>query len=161
MKNIFFQFPEGTPKVALTVSDKSVEELKEIGVIPKSSKTVIKPFNKNPKAKELGMSIHVDKLKFNNNFTDVEFDLELLALWFLDFYREIRVNVFKVLDMYQSRALAEGRQDLLEVINSDKQALRDLTTALDLQSCTTPEQIANKVPFELAIDYDEKYKDLF
>ena len=107
------------------------------------------------------MSIHIDKLKFNNNFTDVEFDLELLALWFLDFYREIRVNVFKILDMYQSRALAEGRQDLLEVINSDKQALRDLTTTLDLQSCTTPEQIANKVPFELAIDYDEKYKDLF
>ena len=161
MKNIFFQFPEGTPKVALIVSDKSLKELKEMGVIPKSSKTVIKPFNKSPKAKELGMSSHVDKLKFNNNFTDVEFDLELLALWFLNFYRAIRANAFKVLDMYQSRALAEGRQDLLEDINSDKQALRDLTTTLDLQSCTTPEQLANKVPFELAIDYDEKYKDLF
>lgn len=161
MNNIFFQFPENTNRVALTVSDLSVQELKDKGVIPQSSKAVVVPAKENPSARELGMTIHVDKLRFNASFTAVDFDLELLAVWFLDQFRQIRDQAFKILDTYELRAVIEKREDILDSIQADKQALRDIPESIDYASCTTPEQVANKIPFALAVDYDTKYKDLF
>jgi len=65
------------------------------------------------------------------------------------------------LDNYEVRAMVSKRDDILALIEKDKELLRNLTDDLNLSDCKTPKEIANKVPFALAVDYDTKYKDMF
>lgn len=159
MNNYFFENPVGTNRVSLVVSDRSIEDLKEAEIIPKESKVIVKPYNSNPKADEFAFSSHVDKLRIDGD--NLVFDLEVLSIWFLDEYRKIREQAFKLLDNYEVRAMVSKRDDILVLIEKDKELLRNLTDDLNLSDCKTPKEIANKVPFALAVDYDTKYKDMF
>lgn len=163
MNIIFYTYPEGTNKVAFTLSDKSVDYLREIDVIPPTSFTLIKPYDPNAKAEEKAKLSHVDKLRWNYDKTDVEFDLELLAMDFLRFYREIRENIFKTLDQYQTRALIRNKTDLINMIEEDKKSLREFTEHLNsnYKTARCAMDLVNAIPYPLTVDYDEKYKEIF
>ena len=163
MNIVYFNTPVGTNKVAFTITDKTVDVLKAEGVIPNGSRTLVKPHNENMKAEESAKHIHIDKCVFDNqdNPTDIVFDLDLLKAYFLNLYKQIRANAFKVLDGYQTRALASNNSALVAEIEADKQALRDMPQSLDYSNAHTGLDVAKTYPQSLLVDYAEKYKSKF
>jgi hypothetical protein len=163
MNIVYFNTPVGTKKVAFTITDKSVHDLKAEGVIPNGSQTLVKPYNENMKAEESAKHIHIDKVVFDNqdNPTDIVFDLDLLKIYFLNLYRQVRSNAFKVLDGYQTRALVSNNSALVAEIEADKQALRDVPQSLDYSNAHTGLDVARTYPAALLVDYEEKYKSRF
>ena len=139
MNIVYFNTPVGTTKVAFTITDKSVHELKAEGVIPNGSQTLVKPYNENMKAEESAKHTHIDKVVFDNqdNPTDIVFDLDLLKSYFLNLYKQVRANAFKILDGYQTRALVANNSALVAEIEADKQALRDMPNNLDYSNAHT------------------------
>lgn len=163
MNIVYFNTPVGTTKVAFTITDKPVSELKAEGVIPHGSQTLVKPHNENMKAEESAKHIHIDKCVFDNqdNPTDIVFDLDLLKTYFLNLYKQVRANAFKILDGYQTRALVANKLELVEEIEADKQALRDMPQSLDYSNAHTGLDVAKTYPAALLVDYEEKYKSKF
>lgn len=163
MNIVYFNTPVGTTKVAFTITDKSVHELKAEGVIPNGSQTLVKPYNENMKAEESAKHTHIDKVVFDNqdNPTDIVFDLDLLKSYFLNLYKQVRSNAFKILDGYQTRALVANNSALVAEIEADKQALRDMPNSLDYSNAHTGLDVAKTYPAALLVDYEEKYKSKF
>lgn len=163
MNIVYFNTPVGTTKVAFTITDKPVSELKAEGVIPNGSQTLVKPYNENMKAEESAKHTHIDKVVFDNqdNPTDIVFDLDLLKTYFLNLYKQVRANAFNVLDGYQTRALATNNTELVAEIEADKQALRDMPQSLDYSNAHTGLDVAKTYPAALLVDYEEKYKSKF
>lgn len=163
MNIVYYNHPVGTNKVAFTVTDKTVDELKAMEVIPHGSRTLVKPYDENMKAEESAKHIHIDKVVFDNqdNPTDIVFDLDLLKAYFLNLYKQIRANAFKVLDGYQTRALVANKSELVAEIEADKQALRDMPQSLDYSNAHTGLDVAKTYPAALLVDYEEKYKSKF
>lgn len=160
-KIVFYNYPTNTDKICFTITEKSVNDLVEENVIPKDSKYVIEDFDENNKSTEyLAKLSHVDKLVFDDyvNPTKVEFDFDLLGFYFVQIYREIRSNVFVILDNLQIRALIKNKNDVVSLIEEDKQKLRDMPDNLNYSKCSKVSDVFRIVPEELLIDYKEKYE---
>lgn len=159
MNIIYYTYPEGTKKIAFTISDKKVAQLKEDGVIPKSSVVLVKK-KKDMKAEEFAKHVHIDKCVFDNYEKPkaIKFDMVLMKMYYLDLYKQIREIAFAALDNAQLRALAMSRQDLVDAIEADKRALRDLPKNLNLTKVKTAVELSRVYPKELLIDYEEKYR---
>ena len=163
MNVVYFNSPVGTNKVAYTITDKTVEELKQEGVIDAEATTLVKLHDENMKAEEYAKHVHIDKVVFDDatNPTDIVFDLELLQSYFLNLYKQVRANAFKILDAYQTRALAANNTTLVADIEADKQALRDMPNSLDYSNVHTGLDVARTYPQALMVDYEEKYTARF
>lgn len=162
MNIIFFNNPIGTNKINFTVTDKTVDSLKDDGVIPKNSVTLTKKYCEQMDQSEKAILVHIDKTMFDNyaNPTRVIFDLDLVKMFFLDVYRLAREEAFKTLDILQLRAMIDGNKDILAKIEQDKIALRNMpddvirkTEGLD---CFL--KINKVIPEILLVDYNSKYE---
>jgi hypothetical protein len=162
--NIFFYevFPTAG-KLAFTVSEKTESFLRKEGIIPSKSKTVIRKYDEFSKTLE-GKAIlaHIDKVKFDDekNPTNVILDLELLCMFIIDIYRELRKEQFDILDSLQMRALLKNKTDIVNQIEIDKELLRNLPDTLSLKysNFNTVSDIVNFIPRALGVDYNSKYE---
>lgn len=164
MKVIYFIPHSETNKLACTVSDKSVEQLKEGGVIPHESVTLTRPWTANLKDTfplDWAKMVHVDKLEFDDYTapTKVEFDMELVRFYYIDVYKQIRSSRMRELDGLQLRALMQKRDDLVEEIEGIKQLFRDMpeTVMADISPLNNILSIADAIPVIFKIDYEAKY----
>jgi hypothetical protein len=163
MNVVYFNSPVGTNKVVYTITDRTVDELKQEGVIEATATTLVKPYNEDMKAEEFAKHVHIDKVVFDDedNPTDIVFDLELLQAYYLDIFKQLRGHALKMLDGFQTRALATNNTTLVADIEADKQALRDMPDDLDYSDCTTAVDVARTYPQALMVDYEEKYTARF
>jgi hypothetical protein len=159
MNIVFFNNPVGTKKICFTTSDESVAKLKQIGVIPKKAVTLVKQYSDNPSPSERAILTHIDKAVFDNYTkpTDVVLDLELIKLFFINVFRDMRQDSFSVLDRMQLQAMVTGKTDVAKLIENDKLALRNIPSTLDYSKCTTFFDVNKVIPPEITVDYEEKY----
>ena len=163
MKNIvYFNKDKHTNKLSSIVTDQSVEQLKSNGIINPDAATLIKPFVEDCREEDslaFAKQVHVDKLVFDDpsNPTDVVFDLELVKMYYINIFRQMRTSSLEILDRYQMRALTLGYSDLLKDIENDKQSLRDLPENLEYDDVSDIFDISKIYPQSLLVNYEEKY----
>ena len=160
MKTIFFNNLVGTNKLSFTNTNKTVEHLREVGVIPEGAATLVVDFPPDSDVEMRAALAHVDKLVFDDplNPTAVVFDMELVDLWWKEVYRAARAQKLLELDSLQVRAMAKGLTSLVAQMEADKQLLRDIPVRIDHSNDASFQSTLNKNPEELFVDYDEKYR---
>jgi len=96
MNIIFFNAPLGTNKISFLITEKTIDALKKEGIIPKTSATLIKKYDENLSDQDRAVLTHVDKVVFDDYTkpTKIEFDLDLIRMFFLDIYRAARTSTF-------------------------------------------------------------------
>jgi hypothetical protein len=164
-KNIYWNQPIGSKRIVFMVTEKSLDQVKAEGIIPEEAAVLIKD-HKEPhemKAEEYAKHVHIDKVEFDNydKPTDLVFDMDLLKTHYVSMYKDIRLNAFKVLDSLQTRALAQKNEGLVNEIENDKQALRDMPDDLDYSQSNTAVDVSRVYPQALMVDYEQKYKSRF
>lgn len=159
MNSIFFNYPYNTDKIALTVTEKTVDELKAEGVIEEQAVTLTRPFSADMPPEEEAKHNHPDKLIFNHPTepTDVIFNMELVQMFYYNILKEIRNGILNSLDKIQLRALLQGRQDVVDQIEGDKQKLRDMKKYVDYSKVTSVLDATHVMPHILLVDYEDKY----
>lgn len=159
MNIVFFNNPVGTKKVCFTVSDESVTKLKQVGVIPANAVTLIKKYPADLAPQDQAILTHIDKVVFDNYTkpTNVTLDLDLIKLFFIDMFRDMRKDAFAVLDRMQVQAMVTGKTDVAKLIENDKLALRNIPSTLDYSKCKTFFDVNKVIPPEITVDYQEKY----
>jgi hypothetical protein len=162
MNIIFFNNPIGTEKINFIVTEKTLLSLKNEGVIPKNSVTLIKKYDAQMDHFEKSILVHIDKVVFDNyeNPREVFFDLDLVKMFFLDLYRNARAEIFKTLDALQLRAIISGNTDVLIGIEEDKAALRNMPddVAEKMEGLDCFFKINKVIPNILLVDYAAKYE---
>jgi hypothetical protein len=160
---IFFQSPARKGRVAFTVSDQSVDELKKEYIIPNNSKTLLIEYKDE---REMDMELflliyNLDCALFDNdeNPTTLVMNKDIAFVRHLQEIRTKRNKLLSTLDGIQMRYMMAGRHDIVSEIEEDKAALRDVPDDIDLSDVETMVQLHNKIPTALLIDYNEKYKD--
>jgi hypothetical protein len=165
MNIVFFNAPLGTNKISFLITEKTVDALKKEGIIPKTSATLIKKYKENPSDMDRAILTHIDKVLFDNyeTPTKVEFDLDLIRMFFLDIYRSARMDAFATLDTLQLRAITSGNSDLAKEIEADKVILRNLPDVVSnkIEKLDCFFKINKVIPNELLVDYKEKYGSRF
>ena len=162
MNIIFFNAPLGTNKISFLITEKTIDALKKEGIIPKTSATLIKKYDENLSDQDRAVLTHVDKVVFDDYTkpTKIEFDLDLIRMFFLDIYRAARTSTFETLDTLQLRAITSSKLDLVKEIEADKEILRNLLDAVSskIEKLDCFFKINKIIPNELLVDYDEKYR---
>jgi len=160
---IYFNNPQRPNKLSFIVTDKTVDYLKSQGIINNTATTLIKKFCDDEQSIEYAKQVHVDKLVFNNqdNPTDVVFDNELVQMYYIDIFRQIRKDSLDILDRLQMRAASQNYNDLVKDIETDKQLLRDIPTSLNYNKTMSIIDISQILPQSLLVNYEEKYSYQF
>jgi hypothetical protein len=161
MNTIFFNFPLGTPKVCFTVSDLTVEELKNTGIIPQDSVTVVYPgITESSSVEERALTAYPDRCEFDDltNPTLVRLDLELVETLVLSFAKDCRQLCLEDLDKVQLRSLVRNDTATTALIEADKNTLRNMPETVDFSSCTTYQEMYEAVPDYVTVDYLAKYQ---
>lgn len=159
MKTIFFNYPVGSPKIAVITTDKHVSQLMGDEVIPKNAGYVEHDLiDENSNRNQLAMVGMVDHLKFDNveRPTRVLWDMDLIEVYINGLIRNQRGIAFGVLDTLAMRALTKGLTEVVAEIEADKQTLRDMPDTLDLSGATDYWTAYEAVP-NAFIDFDAKY----
>jgi hypothetical protein len=162
MNTIFYNFPLGTPKVCFTVSDLTVTELKDEGIIPQTSVTVVHPeITEDSTIEERALTAYPDRCEFDNlsNPTLVRLDLDLVQTIVLTFAKGARSQCLEDLDKVQLRALVRGDTATTSLIEADKETLRNMPDTIDFSSCTNYQETYEAVPDYVTVDYLAKYHD--
>lgn len=161
MKTIFFNYPVGTPKISVTVSDKSVDILKEQGIIEKDAKCVKYPVIDENSSRELRALVEMPNyLQFDDekNPKKVVWDMELVEVYLLEQFRQARPSVLSTLDSLQIRAMANGKDEVVKKIEKDKDRLRELPDNFSVSTAKTYQEAVDMFP-NLFEDYQEKYRN--
>jgi len=162
MKTIFFNYPIGTPKVCFTVSKLSIKELEKAGVIPKGVATVSYPFiDENSDIEMRALTAFPDRCEFDNlnKPTKVQLDMDLMNSYILSEAKAARAEYLNMLDKLQIRALVKNKTEVINSIEADKQALRDLPDNADFSAATGYRSAYDSIPLDAFTDFEEKYKD--
>lgn len=169
MKVVFYNFNEGSDRLASVVSEYSVDNLYALGVIPKWSKYLtmqlpdsVSKFTVEDEENAAKVK-HIQFLKFddNTNPTKIEVDFDLLTWAFKEDIRSMRAEVMNALDSLQLRASMSNRQDIVEAVEKDKQRLRDLPESVDVSNVTTVRGLVDQVQFKTGKTYLNKYNEMF
>lgn len=165
MQIVFFQNPEDPQKLAsLIINDgETVQKYVDAGVIGRTTKYVVRPYAFTETADLEQMVMHtvgLDMLEFNDasNPTNVVVNVDALRAKYVDKLRYMRNSCMDKLDILQMRAIATKNDDVLAEVEADKQALRDITSSVDLSKISTITDALHLIPPQLLIDYDEKYR---
>lgn len=163
-KIYFFNNPVGTQKISFVVSELKLDDLIKNDIIPKNSPVLVDDFKKYSGDESLShMLTHVDKLKFDDykNPKEVKFDINLLSFSMLEIYKEMRTEKLKDLDNLQFRAMARGLSDVVEMIEDDKERLRNMPKEFKqkAKSFKNHEEAINSFPREILKDYNMKYQN--
>lgn len=158
-KIYFYTSPVDPSRVAITISDKTPEELIALNVFKPSTKYLIQNFDINGVDSN---TRYVDRVVFDDpeNPKKLVVDHEYSKGKFIDELRLQREDQFSVLDRLQMRALSHGKTDVAKSIEEDKQKLRDLPHTVDTSKFTRVFDYLSMFPAVLQIDYSEKYKRL-
>jgi hypothetical protein len=159
MNIVFFNNPVGTKKICFTASDQPVAKLKQLGVIPENAATLVKQYPTELTAHDQAILTHIDKAVFDNYTkpTNVELDLDLIKLFFINVFRDMRQDAFTILDRMQMQAMVTGKTEVARLIENDKLALRNIPSTLDYSKCKTFFDVNKVIPPEITVDYEEKY----
>lgn len=161
MNTIFYNFPLDTPKVCFTVSNLTVEELKNTGIIPQDSVTVVYPeIKESSTVEERALTAYPDRCEFDNltNPTLVRLDLELVETLVLSFAKGCRELCLEDLDKVQLRSLVRNDTETTALIEADKNILRNMPDTIDFSSCSTYQEMYEEVPDYVVVDYLAKYQ---
>lgn len=160
-KAIFFNYPIGTKKLSLIVTNDSIDSLIESSIIPKQSKFIIENFDENDFSKKLKY-MFVESTYFDNyeNPNEVLIDFEMITLHFTEKLRNNRNIILSTLDDLQIKAKLRDKDNIVKQIELDKQLLRDFTDQIDISKYKEIDDFIYIIPDIFAIDYQEKYKDL-
>lgn len=163
-KTIFFNNPVGTEKLQFVVSDLSIDALKDNGVIPRKASALAMPFiDENSPIEDFALISFPDRCVFDNykNPTEVMLDIDLINSYVMSRIKEARSECLSVLDTYQMRAIAKNDQELISMIESDKQKLRDLPDSIDFENATNFKSACKVIPFADIVPepYVSKYED--
>lgn len=153
VNKIFYTNPLNPNRVALIVTNRTVQQLKEKMIIKQGDRYLI-----NPEEKEL-MTLRIECVKFDDkdNPTSLVFDVDTIREIYITEIRKKRSEVFSILDYIQQRAISLNKLDAAALIEADKQALRDLTSSVDYSRITEIRHIYTRFPSILFIDYKDKY----
>ncbi len=158
-KIIFFTPVVETGKLATIISEKSVSELKDEGIIPVASSTLIKDYDITDN--EFMYNVyHVDFFRFDNpeNPTNLIFNKEMFCIFYIENFRQKRNELFVNLDLMQNRALITNKLDVVAEIEADKQILRDMPDNFDFSSKVVAQDFYLNLPLEVFVDYKAKYE---
>ena len=158
-KVIFFNSDASTNKLSSTVTDKGVDELISLGIIPAESLTVIKNYDTS-NVKLMYDIYHVDYLVFNDTIapTDVVLNKEMFDIFVVENYKAKRSEIFQVLDSLQTRALTSGKTEIVAEIEADKVILRDMPSTIDFSNNSFVQDYYAHWPLEMTVDYAAKYE---
>ena len=156
MNKIFYTNPVFPNKVALIVTDKSTDELRQLGILTEDSKYLI-----NPVEGEL-MTYRISCVKFDNpeNPTALVFDVDAIRQAYIEQIRTLRDPILDTLDYLQQRAIATNNTQAVASIEADKEILRKLTETVDYSNITEIRHLYTRIPPELLVDYKEKYSNV-
>jgi hypothetical protein len=158
-KIIFFTPIVETGKLATIISEKSVSQLKDEGIIPSASSTLIKDYDITDN--EFMYNIyHINFFTFDDatNPTDIVFNKEMFNIFFIENFRIKRTELFVNLDLMQNRALISNKLDVVAEIEADKKVLRDMTDNFDFSDKIAPQDFYSNLPLEAFVDYKAKYE---
>lgn len=160
MSIIFYNYPVGTSKLAMVNTEASVADLVSAGVIPSDAATLVTAYPEDTDLEGMAKLTHPDKLVFDDlsNPTAVNFDMDIVDLWWQDVYRACRTTKLEELDTLQTRALGKGLTSVVSDIETDKQTLRDLMASVDFTTATSFVSTTETRPVSLFTDYVEKYR---
>lgn len=154
MNKIFYTNPVYPSKVALIVTEKSIDELRGLGILTDNSNYLI-----NPVEGEL-MTYRISCVKFDNTDTPTAllFDVDQIRIVYVEEVRKLRDGILSTLDYLQQRAIATGNTDATSAIENDKVILRNLTDNMDYTNITEIRHIYTRLPAEVLVDYKDKYR---
>ena len=161
MNTIFYNFPLGTPKVCFTVSDLTVEELKNTNIIPQDSVTVVYPeITESSTVEEQALTAYPDRCEFDDltNPTLVRLDLELIETLVLSFAKGCRELCLEDLDKVQLRSLVRNDTATTALIEAEEHLAEYARDKRLLSSCTTYQEMYEAVPDYVTVDYLAKYQ---
>ena len=158
-KIIFFTPIVETGKLATIVSEKSVSQLKDEGIIPSASSALIKDYD-STNIQFMYDIYHVDFFQFDNpeNPTSIILNKEMFSIFFIQSFRVKRSQLFVDLDSMQNRALISNKLDVIAEIEVDKQVLRDMPDSFDFSNKITAQDFYFDLPAEIFVDYKAKYE---
>lgn len=158
-KIYFYTSPVDPARVALTISDKTPEELIEMNVFTPSTKYLIRDFDIRGVDSN---TRYVDRVVFDDleNPQNLVVDHEYSKKKFVAEVRLQREDQLAVLDRLQMRALSHGKSDVAKLIEEDKQKLRDLPHTVDTSRFKRVFDYLSMFPAILQTDYNEKYKGM-
>lgn len=158
MQLIFFENPENRDRVAMTLSDKGVEYLKAIDVIPQDSKLSVLEYSSEMSDEDFLRNHNVNYLKFTTNPPyNVEVDFDLAIFDHIEILKEESKGVLKVLDKIQTRLLVRGDDEGVQAVEKDRTKVKNLSSFFEGREVGSLVELYNTIPPCLLIDYAEKY----
>ncbi len=166
MKFVFYNIEPNVNKLAVTTTDKSVDELKAEGVINPDCKGLVVDVNID-KPTDVddhwsAVIMHINYAKFDNlaNPKTVVVDYDLLEFAVAEDVRIIRENLFNQLDVLQMQAMLKNKQDVVAMIEADKQILRDAPAKIYAGDNKSFKALSFSVPDAMYVDFQNKYSEL-
>ena len=162
-RKIYFTQPEYNNHIGMTYTHMSIDELKNSNIIDKNCLYLEVEYNPNdePTIDDALINRYFDCLEFDNEKTPTKLiiNMDQACSQELESMRLARNNLLTMLDNFQFRALCKQDTELVQIIEKDKQALRDLPQNIDFQKIKTPQQLILLTPPVLLVDYEYKYKN--
>ena len=162
MRKVYFNPNKNLEKVCFTITDKSVDELKELKIIPKFSKTLELPVLERKDmsdAEKVGLDFpELVKFKGEGDNLELVVDEEKVRVFLVELLREARVEKLEELDSLQLRGLVQNNTEVIKEIEEDKEILRNLTANCFYVTSNNPIDSLNHRPIELVTDYRQKYE---
>lgn len=159
-KIVYFTPVPSTGKLSTIITDKSINELIALGIVPSNSKTVIEDFLPDDLDQTANL-YHIELFKFNDAGTEVLLNKPIAEISILEDIRTKRGDLLAILDSLQTRALISGKSELVSEIEADKVKLRNITLSVSFEGRETLKEIWKTAPVELFVDYKAKYEPKF
>lgn len=158
MKAYFYTSPVKELDVAMIATDKTPEQLKKEAVFSDETVWLKTEFNEH-----CSTFVFVDLMQFDDtlNPTKVVINRERATAKYIEECRLQRAGKLETLDSIAVRAISQQRDDILEMVERDKQVLRDLPENIDTSAFTELAQFLSLFPVALNINYYEKYNEIF
>ena len=153
-KKIYFHNPEFVvSNLNVIETEKSVDELKEIGVLTDDCSFLALPKDATVP------TTYTEYLTFDDmdNPSEIIYNMDLARSDYLEDIRGERNQILEKLDKIQMRLIGQGRTEDVQKAEKDKEVLRNITESLPLDSAKTVEELYMIKPPELSIDYEYKY----
>ncbi len=160
MNTIFYNHILGTEKLATVMTEKTPEELIEEDVIPRGAAYLVQPDPyKGMPEEEYIKYLEIDYTYFDDykNPTQVIVDYSAIMASLIDEMREYRNELLVILDSLQQRSLVKKLDEIVDEIETDKQALRDCLN-IDVTKYKCANDLKDYAPDIFFIDYKLKFE---
>lgn len=163
MTTVYFTNPDNEQRIAKTVADISVQELIDMDIIPEGASYIERVDGDYDNFPPDDFEGHFfECLTFNQtpNPTAVVINLDQAKSQVLEELRMERNTLLDTADHFMLKAIGMKHEELQDIIEKDKQALRDLPETINLGQITDVEGLRHLAPPILDIPYEEKYRNI-